>query len=273
MRLTVLGSGTFLPDAARGAPSHLIEAEQASFLLDCGASVLQALDRWRVDWRSLDGIFISHFHTDHVGGVAPLLFALRHGIGTERRKPLHILGPLGLSSWMGLLAEAHGPFVLEPGFPVLIRELSPGETWAFPGRGPEFSVHGVSHSPEALAVRVTSQDRSLGYTGDTGPHPELAGFMEDVHVLLSECAVPDPSPTELHLTPEGVAELARRSMADLVVTVHAYPTVDLESLPGVVRNRGFQGQVLHAWDGLTVQVGPRGDSRVLSIGRDRGLEG
>ena len=51
----------------------------------------------KLDWVNLDAIWISHFHLDHCGGLAPLLFGTKHAPDTQSRtKPLRIFGAKGL---------------------------------------------------------------------------------------------------------------------------------------------------------------------------------
>ena len=95
MILTVLGSGTLVPDHRRHSPAFLLSEGNARLLLDCGSGILDGMDRYGVAWSKLTHIALSHFHTDHIGGLAPLMFALSHGVVPARTTPLSIVGPPG----------------------------------------------------------------------------------------------------------------------------------------------------------------------------------
>ena len=81
-----------------------------------------------LDWVGLDAIWISHFHLDHVGGLAPFLFGTKHAPQTQsRRKPLMIYGGRGLSELFRAFDEANDYRLLKQPFPVTIKEV---EAWS-----------------------------------------------------------------------------------------------------------------------------------------------
>ncbi|MGD2067805.1 MAG: ribonuclease Z [Gemmatimonadota bacterium] len=252
MRLTVLGSGTLLPDDDRRSPAHLIETDRARILLDCGAGTVHGLDRHGVDWRRISHLAVSHFHTDHVGDVAPLLWALRHGMRPPRSAPLTVLGPPGIGRFMESLGEAHGAFVLDPGFPVVVVELRRRDQWADPTAQVRLSCAPAFHTEESVCWRVETPEGVVGYTGDTGEDDGVATFLRGAGVLVSECSLPDPPEIETHLTPRGVARLAATARPELLLLTHLYPFLDPEELPDLVRRAGYRGAVRTARDGTRV---------------------
>jgi phosphoribosyl 1,2-cyclic phosphodiesterase len=69
MKFTVLGSGST-------GNATLISSEKTKVLVDAGLSAREVARRMAemgVDVRDLDGIIITHEHTDHVGGLRVLL--------------------------------------------------------------------------------------------------------------------------------------------------------------------------------------------------------
>ncbi|CAL1549056.1 unnamed protein product, partial [Lymnaea stagnalis] len=97
MKFTVLGAGTSVPHAERSSSGYWVETEKGSVLLDCSASAVHRMAQEKLDWANLDAIWISHFHLDHIGGLAPFLFGTKYAIETQNReKPLKIFGPKGL---------------------------------------------------------------------------------------------------------------------------------------------------------------------------------
>ena len=94
----------------------------------------------------------------------------------------------------------------------------------------------------------------MGYTGDTGPAPEVGRFLAGCVVLACECAVPDGSDVPIHLTPVQVAELAGLARPDLLVLTHVYPPLVPDETPDLVRAAGYAGRVVAAHDGDRVRV-------------------
>lgn len=258
MRIWILGSGTLRPDPRRGSPGHWIEVGGDRILLDCGSGSLRTLARLRREWARITHLILTHFHTDHVGDLAPLLFALRHLPDSSRSAPLHLLGPAGIDAHLRALAEAHGDFVLNPGFPLVVQELEAGEPWeASSGR---FRLHTVRtrHTGSSLAYRLESPAGIFAFTGDTGPDPELGAFLRGADVLVAECSVPDGQEVENHLTPGQLAALARQASPRLLVNVHAYAPLDPEDVPQLLRAAGYTGDARAGADGMEIQVSPEG---------------
>jgi ribonuclease BN (tRNA processing enzyme) len=270
----VIGSGVLLPDDARRSSGHWVsaeatgdaetepEAEAFRLLLDCGSGTLHGMGRDGLPWQELSHIALSHFHADHIGDLAPVLWALRWGArgedGGSRGRTLRILGPAGLQGRMEGLAAAFGGWVLDPGFPLAVHEVEPGERWRDAAAGLELVAHPVRHSPEALAWRVEARGTGVGYTGDTGPLPELGSFFRGVRVLVAECALRAPDDLNLHLSPESLARIAQAAAPDVLVPVHLYPEVNPEELPDLLRDAGYTGRVEMGRDGLALAAGSAG---------------
>lgn len=261
MKVTILGSGILLPDDRHHSAAHLVEMPGASLLMDCGPGTLHGLDRHGRDWTRISHLFVSHFHTDHVGDLAALFWARTHGLPGEGLEPFTILGPVGLTHHLKALARAHGEFILHPGGPLEVVELAGEGRWSDP-RGRFDLMHlPTPHTDRSLAVRIESLDRAVGYTGDTGPNPDLHAFFSGVELLISECAVLDSTRLPNHLSPGSVAALAQGAAPELLVLTHLYPEVDREGLPDLLRAQGYTGRVEVADDGLTVTLEP-GSARV-----------
>jgi ribonuclease BN (tRNA processing enzyme) len=254
MRVTILGSGTLLPVHGRASAGHCVETEGATLLLDCGAGSVRNLHRSGIRWQDVTHVALSHFHTDHLGDLPPLLFALRHAVGGDREEPLWVLGPPGLSSLLDRLSKAHGEYVLDPGFPLVIQEIPRVSSWSDPGDRFRLNTHPAVHTDEAVAYRVESGEGVMAYTGDTGPSASLAAFLSGVGLLIAECAIPDPPEFDTHLSPRGLAEMAGTAGPDLLVTTHTAPPLEPERVPEMIREAGYRGRSVAGRDGLIVTV-------------------
>ena len=151
MRVTIIGSGTLLPDPHHSSASHWVEFGDVRILLDCGSGALHGMARERLSWRGLSHLVITHFHTDHTADLSPILFALRHGTRPPRTdETLTLLGPRGLDAHVDALARAHGSYVRDPGFPVKVVELAGGEQWADPAGRFTLHVHSTPHTDVSI---------------------------------------------------------------------------------------------------------------------------
>jgi ribonuclease BN (tRNA processing enzyme) len=258
MKLWILGSGTLRPHRDHGSPGFWLEVGEERILLDCGSGTLQTVERLGLPWQKVTQIVVSHFHTDHVADLGPFLFALKHGVAPPRVQALRILGPRGISAHLDALAGAFGDFILEPGFPLEVTEMRPGEVWSPPGWAFRLRGRATPHTESSLAFRFESEEGALGYTGDTGPDDGLGLFFEGCDVLVAECSNPDGSQAPNHLTPGALAAIAEVAKPRLLVSVHAYPPLDPLAVPDLVRGAGYLGRVLAGRDGVSVTWDQRG---------------
>jgi ribonuclease Z len=65
MDVTILGSGSPLPDAERAGPSGLISAAGQHYLVDCGRGVLMRLAGAGLQVPQLNAVLLTHLHSDH----------------------------------------------------------------------------------------------------------------------------------------------------------------------------------------------------------------
>jgi len=71
-RVVLLGTGTPMPSAERFGPSTLVEAGVEKLIFDVGRNVIVRLDRARVPFDAVTGIFLTHLRSDHVSGLPDL---------------------------------------------------------------------------------------------------------------------------------------------------------------------------------------------------------
>jgi len=265
VRVTVLGSGTLVPDDAHRSACHLVEGLSGggeadwSILLDCGYGALHGMPRFGVDPRRVSHLVLSHFHLDHVGDVAPLLFTYTHAPPGPRPDPFTVIGPPGVRALLRGLAQAHGDFLGELPFPLEVVEVPRDAVWQDPGGRFVLRASPTRHTSDSVAWRVECpRGPVLAYTGDTGPMEGLGAFLAGADLLIAECAFNDPSPWDGHLSPRGVAALAEEARPGLLVLTHLYPDVDPVALPGRVGEAGWDGPVVVASDGDSWILGPRG---------------
>ena len=254
MRLTVLGSGTSVPHPRRSSSAHWLDAGGGALLLDISGPAVHRMAQEALDWPNLDAVWVSHFHLDHVGGLAPFLFGTKYAPQTRaRRKPLTVYGPRGTEKLLRRFDEAGGYKLFEQPFPLELREVAPRAAFeVFPGlRAEAFST---PHTSESLAVRLTGPDgTSLVYTSDTGYAEALASFARAADLFLMECSFFRSKPVETHLELEDAMRLARLSGARRVVLAHLYPEWDGLDLEAEARTL-WDGETTEARDGLRAEV-------------------
>jgi hypothetical protein len=201
-------------------------------------------------------VVVSHFHTDHVGDLPALLFALKNAARPSRTTPLTLIGPVGLRAFLRALADVLGEHLVSPGFDLRVVEVAPGTPFAESGGAFVLDACATPHTPESLAYRLSGAWGAVGYTGDTGPSEEVARFLAACDVLVGECAQSDPPSHDRHLSPALLADFAAVARPGLLemgydagpspessaprsassATTARWTARQLEALPGVLRS-------------------------------------
>lgn len=248
MRLTVIGTGTVAPLAERTAAAHWVETGTVKLLMDCGAGTMNRCARFGLSWPEATHVAITHFHIDHWGELPTFLFAGRWGTLPPRSAPLTVIGPAGFKTRLTVLAGALGDWVLDPGYPLEIRDIAPDQPMELsPGVTLE-ACRTRTHTAESLAYSLRAEGKRLVYTGDTGPDEALGRWVHPCDLLVSECSLPDGKGISIHLTPSQAGELARAANAKRLVLTHFYPQIEGTD-PASVARRVFSGEVTAARDG------------------------
>lgn len=252
MRLTILGSGTLVPNAERNSAGFFVETSSAKMMLDCGAGTLHALARFKLEWQALTHLFLSHFHVDHIGELASLFFALRYGLSQERQQPLMLIAPEGIDRVMTGLKQAFGEKIFTPTFPFRIRPVEPEETLNI-SDDCQLTFTKTPHTAESLAIKISSQGKTLGYTGDTDYSEHLLSFFRDVDLLISECAYLQRQEGKKHLSVTDLGNLAAGSRAKRLVVTHTYFNLPADELQKRLAT-DYSGEIVIGIDGLQLEI-------------------
>jgi ribonuclease BN (tRNA processing enzyme) len=100
--ITLGTHGGPVSDRNRSQPANALLVGQAVYLVDTGDGAVQQLARAGLSLAAVRGVFISHIHIDHTGGLFAVL-GLRHQMGSTGK--LTVYGPPGIKAMVeGLLA-------------------------------------------------------------------------------------------------------------------------------------------------------------------------
>ena len=186
INVTFLGTGDAFGHGGRLQPCVMVETVSHRFLVDCGATVLVAMNRLEIEPNSIEMILLSHLHGDHFGGLP--FFILDAQLHSKRRSPLTIAGPKGtavrLKSAMEVLFP--GSSKIAQKFPIHIVELEPQRCWIYD----EIAVHPFEachpSGDTALALRLEMDGKIIAFTGDTEWCETLVPALSKADLLIAE---------------------------------------------------------------------------------------
>lgn len=281
-RLVLLGTkgGPALRPGGPWPTSSLLQLGDNTIVVDCGLGVTRGIVDAEIGLKSLDAVFVTHLHSDHVLELGPLLHtAWTAGLAT----PVKVFGPAGISYLWQRFCQAMEfdieTRIADEGRPDL-RDLV--EVSEF-GEGPVAEMDGlrvsalrVEHPPvvECYALRFERGGRSVVFSADTAYFPPLAEFARGSDILVHEAMLEEGVDRLVARTGNGArlkehllashtkaADAGRiAAAADVghLVLHHLIPADDAEIAESrwiAAVRKSWQGALTIGRDGLVVPIG------------------
>lgn len=249
MKLTVLGSGTCVPNINRGSSGYLLEIGGTKILFDCGNGTTWKLEKIGVNYLDIDYIFITHLHPDHTADLIPFLFATKYPYPykEKRSKQLLIYGPKGFCQFYKNLKNLYGDWVSPPNLD--IKEIDKKL------RTKDFTVKTFKtlHTENSIGYELFAGKKKLVYTGDTGYFKELSNISDNADLLIIECALPDNEKIKIHISPSDLIKVLKKSNPKKVLLTHLYSSMERIDLVGLIKYVS-QSEILIAEDLMEIKV-------------------
>jgi ribonuclease Z len=238
--ITLLGTGSPLPDQHRAGPSTLVQAAGENYLIDAGRGVLMRLMAAGVAANQLTAVLITHLHSDHITDLNDVITS--QWISIFEPTPLRIVGPPGIRSVVGHIIESLGPDIsyriahhqdLNDEPLLVIEEVESGPV-AHPGNV-RITAAPTDHRPvePSVAFRFDFEGVAVVVAGDTVPCADLdnlcAGAQALVHTAIRKDIIANipiqrlQDTLDYHSSPEQAAQTAERAGIETLVLTHYVP--------------------------------------------------
>ena len=277
MRITFCGTGGATLNRARAGAAIHVETNAARLLLDCGPGSLERYAEAGLGVGELDAVFLSHLHFDHAMGVSDLL--TRWAFRLARLPQFY--GPSGTAQYVESAAafareqqqQQSGGSRVKHLAAVEVEETYPDDERMFADA--QIQSVEVPHVDylQCLSRRVTANDVSLVYSGDTRPAPEvMVPQSEGAHVLVHEAftehavelfVAKHPADRReriaglfhaVHSPAVEVGRLAQAAGVRTLILTHLMPD-ETEAALRDEAGQHFRGEIVVAHDGMSLAIG------------------
>lgn len=277
IEVTLLGTGSPIPDPERAGPSTLVRAGDQMFLIDCGRGVLQRLAAVGSGANQLSALLLTHLHSDHIADLGDVIITRWVSTFTPDAPPLPIIGPPGTAEVVDATLRAFGHDIdyriahhadLTGPPRVEVHEYTDAVVWDH--GGVQIRVAPTDHRPvtPTIAFRIEHGGASVVTAGDTVPCLSLdalaAGAGALVHTVIRKDLIellPQQRIRDIcdyHSSVQEAAATATRAGVGILILTHYVPGIaagtedDWRALAASVFDRQIElGDDLHR-----VQVHP-----------------
>ena len=250
LRVYVCGSASPLGNATDRAQACIaVVTPDHFYLFDTGAGSSAEVLRGGLPVERLDGVFLTHFHSDHISDI-PAINLSSWVVG--RPTPLNIIGPVGVDKVTrglnlayeldrGYRTGHHGADLLPPALGVLEhQEIAPGVV--LEDRGLTITAFTVAHDPikPAMGYRVDYKDRSVVISGDSIATETTFEAAANVDLLIHDALSKDAMFAIIEVSREAGRDRVAQIFTD-VMDYHA----DVEKLEQMSIDAGVKQLVLY----------------------------
>jgi ribonuclease Z len=268
LRVILCGTSSPLPDPNRAKACTIVVAGEKAYVIDTGPESWEQLARMQFPGARIAGIFLTHFHSDHIGDLGE--FRMQTMVaGRNQRLPVY--GPRGANNLVAgfnlayeedarLRLAHHGPAVINlAASPLEAREFGKSflgnltaEEVILTDGDLKVTAFEVDHDPirPAVGYRFDWQGRSVVVSGDTALSANLTENAKGADVLVSESLAPNmvgmaqqaatsqnnPRMAKImadipdyHATPIEAARMANDAGVKLLVYSHHIPSAQVGS--------------------------------------------
>lgn len=291
--ITVFTVGTATPlPSKRGQTCTAMFVNGYFFVFDVGDNAVKQMEEMNLPLADLDGIFLTHYHTDH---YIDLPYLINRSWQMGRNTDLELYGPTGLDTISyhidGFLAIENGHRVAHHGEEIMPSQYSRGipNEFEMPKNGSKvvyekdgikITAFDVGHEPVTpdVGYKIEYNGKIVVLSGDTNKNDNVLAQSKGADLLLHEAMLMDivqqisdnqkklgnernayilHDIQEYHTSPQDAARIAQEAGVKELVLHHLGPVPD-----NFILKRRFQQSTKGLFDGK-VTVAEDGDKFIV----------
>ncbi|MFU7527375.1 MBL fold metallo-hydrolase [Qipengyuania sp. ASV99] len=298
LHIGLCGTGSPMPNPQRAGPCNVVIAGDQVLVVDMGENGNRNLNLMGISAGDVDALLLTHFHSDHIDGIGPLmLFHWTRGASTA---PLPVHGPEGVEQ---VVAGFNAAYVLDHTYRIAhhgetVVPSSGGGAEARPfaikgdsatilkGGGLTVTAFKVDHDPirPAVGYRFDYKGRALCISGDAAKSANLIAVCRGADLIVHDALQPRllkeveaafaaqgnantakifHDIQDYHSTPEQAAESAQAARAQMLVLSHLVPPLPAAYLyPAFLGDAParFDGEIAVGEDGMLFSLPPNSEA-------------
>jgi ribonuclease Z len=298
LHLGLCGTGSPMPNPRRAGPCNVIVAGSQVFVVDMGENGNRNLNLMGISTADVDGLLLTHFHSDHIDGIGPLM--LFHWTRGASAAPLPVHGPAGVEQ---VVAGFNAAYALDRTYRVAHHgekvvprrgggatarpfEMAGSSVVVLQSQGLTVTAFTVDHDPISPAVgyRFDYRGRAVCISGDTAKSANLIAVCKGADVIVHDALQPRmvkdieaafaaegntntakifADIQDYHASPEEAAESAKAAGARMLVLSHLVPPLPFAYLyPAFLGDAAarFDGPIVVGEDGMLFSLPPQSDT-------------
>jgi phosphoribosyl 1,2-cyclic phosphodiesterase len=253
MKLTFLGSGggrfaTITQKRMTGG-FRIDNIDGKNLHIDPGPGALVRTYQFGLNPLRLNGVLVSHSHTDHYSDAEVLIEAMTRGM---TRKKGFLIGSKsvieGYQRWGPCISQYHQSIPQ-------VNSLKAGESVKM-GKLMITATKTKHGDPMTVGFKLKVDDFTISYTSDTGYMPELANEHKDADVLIASVIRPADDRLHGHLCTDDFAQLVEEINPKLGIMTHLGMKLIMnnpdQEAEKVRVNTGIQ--IIAAHDGMKIDL-------------------
>jgi len=250
-KLIFLGTASAVAYKGHENTFLVLKGEESSILVDCSSRPVMRLKDAGIDHNDLSDLIITHFHPDHVSGLATLIMDMWilgreqefhiHGCEHAITRAIKMMDLFGWQDWTDIYPVHFHTLPLEELAPVL--------------ENLEFKILSspVKHMIPTLGIRIEYRGGEfvVAYSSDTSPVPETVKLAADADVLIHEAG----GTSFHHSTASQAGEIASQARVKALYLIH-YPPEEMISPDSTLGDakKTFPGKVFLAEDFMEIEL-------------------